>query len=84
MAVALNSAVPDFGIGGVDRQQVRRDVVLEVQRHEREPGSERRVDADRRLHATAPGDDADTITIDEAVGIGVLGRDVERLTAPQR
>ena len=39
-------------VGRVDRQDVRRDVVLEVQGHERQAGPQRRVDADRRPRST--------------------------------
>ena len=71
-------------VGRVDRQQVRRDVVLEVERHERQPGPQRLVDPDRRLDLAAPRDDPDALALGQAVGRGVLGRDVERLAAPQR
>ena len=54
--------------GGIDRQEVHRHVVLEVQRHERKPGSKRGVDPDRDLDLPAARNDPDKIAVCEAVG----------------
>ena len=53
IAVALNSAVPDFGSVALIVSTLVSHLVGEVQRHEREPGPQRRVDADRRDDAAA-------------------------------
>ena len=54
-------------VRGVDRQQVRRDVVLEVQGHERQPGPQRLVDPDRHLDLAAPRDDPDPLAVGQPV-----------------
>ena len=58
IAVALNSAVPDFGSVASIVSRFVGDVVLEVQGHERQPGPQRLVDADRHLDLTTPRDHA--------------------------
>src|SRR6476620_8464539 len=60
-------------VGRVDRQQVGRDVVLEMERHEGKAWSERCVDPDRRCHAPAARDDTYAFTFGQAIGLGVLG-----------
>ena len=53
-------------VGRVDRQEVRRDVVLEVEGHERQPGPQRLVDPDRRLDLAATRDDPDALAVGAA------------------
>ena len=84
IAVALNSAVPDFGSVASMVSRLVGDVVLEVEGHEREARPERRVEPDRRLDRAAPRHDPDALALGEPSALGVLGRDVERLAAPQR
>ena len=84
IAVALNSAVPDFGsVASIVRRFVATSSwkwsVMNVR-----PGPERRVDPDRRLHLAAPRDHADALALGQAEPLGVLRADVERLAAPQR
>ena len=62
-AHALNSAVPDFGSGRVDGEQVRRHVVGEVQRHEHDARAQRRGRSRRRLDAAAPRVDAHQVAV---------------------
>ena len=59
-------------VGGVDGQQVGRDVVLEVEGHERQPRPERLVDPDRDLDLAAARDDPDALAVGQPVGRGVL------------
>src|SRR6185369_7889160 len=73
-----------LGVDRVDRQEVRRDVVLEVEGHEREARPERLVDPDRRLDLAAARRDTDELAVGEAQPRRVLRRDVERLAASQR
>src|SRR5947208_15809914 len=68
-------------VGRVDRQEVRRDVVLEVEGHERQTGSERLVDPYRYLDLATPRHDAHDLAGRQIEGRRVLRRDVERLAA---
>ena len=61
----------------IDRQDVRRDVVLEVERHEHEARAERPVDPGRCHHAAAAGRDPHRVAVREAQLRGILGREVE-------
>ena len=84
IAVALNSAVPDFGsVASIVRRFVATSSwkwsVMNVR-----PGPEGRVDPDRGLDLAAPRDHADALAFGQAEPLGVLGADVERLAAPQR
>ena len=54
-------------IGRVDRQEVGRDVVLEVERHERQARPQALVDPDRRLDLAPARDDADALALGQAV-----------------
>ena len=63
IAVALNSAVPDFGSVASIVSRFDRDVVLEVERHERQARAERRVDPDRDLDLAAARDDPDDLAL---------------------
>ena len=85
IAVALNSAVPDFGVGGVDGQQVGRDVVLEVQRHERQARaaatSSIRIG---HLDLAAPRDDAHELALGEPEAPASSGEMSSDLAAAQR
>jgi hypothetical protein len=54
IAAALNSAVPELGIGGVDGQRVGVDLVGEVEGHEHQAGPQAAVDPDRGQDRAAP------------------------------
>ena len=85
IAVALNSAVPDFGsVASIVSRLTARDLVLEVQGHERQARPERRVDPDRDLDLAAARDDPDDLAVGQAVGRRILGARVEALAAAQR
>src|SRR3954471_17581150 len=64
-----------LGIGRIDRQEIRGDIVLEMEGHERQPWAEALLDPNRRLDGSAPGDDANPLAVREAVGDRILGRD---------
>src|SRR5437762_13815515 len=52
-------------VGRVDGEDVRLDVVLEVQGHERQPGAKRRVQPDRHLDRAAPRRDPHPLAVGE-------------------
>src|SRR5438876_7013818 len=52
-------------ISGVDRQEVRRNVVLEMERHERETGPKRLVEADRDIDLATAGHDPHALALGE-------------------
>ena len=66
IAVALNSAVPDFGSVASIVSRFVGDVVLEVEGHEREARAQRRVDPDRHLDLAAPRHDPDALAVARA------------------
>ena len=65
----------------VDREHVRRDLVGEVEVHEREARPQVRVVAGRRLDGAAPRDDPHPRAVGDAVALAVLGREQDRLAA---
>src|SRR5258705_5762946 len=75
---------PGLGIGGVDGEHVRDNVVLEVHRHEGQARAESVVRAHRHLELAAPGADADDLALAQAVPLGVLRRHVEGFAIAQR
>ena len=73
MAVALNSAVPDLRIGGVDRQHVDVDLVREVEGHERQSRAQAGVEPYGRLDRAAPRADLHHLAGLDAQLVRVLG-----------
>src|SRR5262249_40351305 len=73
-----------LGIGGVDRQQIGRHVVGEVQGHEREPRAQALVAAEGPLAGAPARPHADHLALAKAIAIGVFRRDVEALAAAER
>ena len=73
-----------LGIGRVDREHVRVDLVRKVQGHEREPRAQSPIEPDRRLHGAAPRDDAHALALRDAQARAVLGREIDRLPESQR
>ena len=64
MAVALNSAVPDFGIPDIVGQGVGLGLVGKVKRHESEAGSKTAFVSHRDFNRTAPGAYANRLTFE--------------------
>ncbi len=73
-----------FRVGRVDGEDVRVDLVREVERHEREPRAQRGLDPDGGLDRAAPRRDLDHLALLDEQPLSILGRELERLTAVKR